>query len=216
MQLTKEQIMTLKQSNVSKDSDKTKARVQADFKAATKTEKAAIVDLTGQKITAVYRVSKTGMVSAKIVVAMSQVLNVKPWYYTGEIEEREPEDGQISQFLKVHGYAKLAKLTTPEKPKRTYNKKQKPEPVADPATVAVTDEAITPVDQPDDTKVAESGMGDALQVTIQFSDEPKMKQAVAELTEQEAVELLHTLLIRAKGGGEAEAIADIVKRCLLK
>ena len=30
------------------------------------------------------------------------------------------------------------------------------------------------------------------------------------------MELLHTLFIRAKGGGKAAHIADVVKRCLLK
>jgi hypothetical protein len=42
-----------------------------------------------------------------------------------------------------------------------------------------------------------------------------MQKAVKDLSEQEAIELLHTLFIRAKGGGEAELIADVVKRCLL-
>ena len=56
----------------------------------------------------------------------------------------------------------------------------------------------------------------ALEVTLLFSDEPQMKKAVEELTEDEAKELLHTLFIRAKGGGDAAFMADVVKRCLLK
>jgi hypothetical protein len=223
MLLTKEQIATLKKNlNVSKNADKTKERVQADFKTATKAERKEIIDLSGQNINSIYRIYNTGSVNARILMALSQVLKVQPWYYTGEIDERaEMDEGQIGQFLKVHGYDDLSKELGRPAGKRKYERKVK---VAD-------DEAVTPtvtetqLDNGEDTSVQVTAETEqsaicetagTKEVRVLFADTPQFNKAVKELNEQEAIELLHTLFIRAKGGGEAANLADIVKRCLLK
>lgn len=223
MLLSKEQIKTLKQVDVSKNAEKTKERVAQDFKNATKEEKAAIVELTNQAISAVYRVFKTGAVNARIIVALSQVLNIEPWYYTGEIEERKPlDEAQLGQFLKVHGYDELLKELNKQHPeqhpeKRKYTRKPKPEVTTEKPSDAPVDAPteVLPADPPSVVEPSED-MEDVLEVNIVFSDDEQMKKAVEELNEEDAVALLHTLFIRAKAGGEAAVISDVVKRCLLK
>lgn len=217
MVLTQEHLKSLKRVNVSKNTDKTKERIQQDYKAASKDEKNAILELSGQGANSIYRIYTTGTITARILLAFAQTLNIQPWYYSGEIDERESlDEGQLLQFLKVHGYDDLLKEMNK---KRKYNQKPKDEPVTD----DVTDKTeITTEDEPASTSTDKSELPDdaeteeALEITLLFNDEPKMKKAVEELTEQEAVELLHALFIRAKGGSESEFIADVVKRCLLK
>jgi hypothetical protein len=214
--LVRDQIKTLKQVNVSKNSEKTKERIKHDFSNATKAEKTAIVDLTGKKVSSIYRVYKTGTVQAGIVLAMAQTLNVDPKFYTGEIDERNPlESARLKKFLKEIGYDNLAnELRGSTSAKRKYNRKPKENVTID---VPAVEEQL-----PDSTSDAVAASEDSIpesetvEVTLLFSNDTKMRQAVAELSEQEASELLHTLFIRAKGGGEAEHIADVVKRCLLK
>jgi hypothetical protein len=216
MALTKNQITSLKKNlNVSKDAEKTIERVQSDFKAAKSGEKKAVAELSGQALNSIYRIYKTGSINARILLAMSQTLNVNPFYYTGEADEKtEFEAEQLNQFLKNHGYDALLKELGKPSAKRPYNRKPKAEnaPVTETPNDELADDGMEKADA-ETTAISEKSVKE---YKLLFSDEPQMKKAVEELTETEAAELLHTLFIRAKGGGEAAEIADVVKRCLLK
>lgn len=240
MFITKNQIETLKKNfNVSKDAEKTKDRVQSDFKVATKKERDAVIDLSGQSINSIYRIYTTGSINARILLALAQTLNAQPQYYTGEVDERLPISiEQIKEFLKSQGYDALSKEIG--KAARSKHEKNPPSNVA---SITETTIAVDPVneEEPLSTTISTTKnealvcqSSDAIpsdgcntdkttadteakkEVRLVFSDEPQMEKAVEELTEQEAIELLHTLFIRAKAGGEAATIADVVKRCLLK
>jgi hypothetical protein len=217
MLLTQENLKKLKKVNVSKNAEKTKERVKQDYNAASKEDKKEIVALSGQAMNTFYRVYKTGIVNARIVLAMAQTLDIQPWYYTGEIDEREPlADGQLQQFLKVHGYNALLKELGEIKPsKRKYNRKPKEEASVSAVTSDESDE-ISETGETTDTEPETNATNAEKEIRLLFSNTPQMVKAVEELTEQDAIELLHTLFIRAKGGGEAAFIADIVKKCLLK
>jgi hypothetical protein len=173
-----------------------------------------------------YRVFKTGNAHARIILAVSQITNINPHYYTGETDERETLTvEQVRKFLADKGGEGLLAALDEEtpKPKRKYNRKPKAETPYEAAEakssdaslvtaeITVDSELVAVEDDEDDTNIE-----NVLEITLMFSDEPKMKTAVEELTEQEAMELLHTLFIRAKGGSQAEFLADVVKRCLLK
>jgi hypothetical protein len=219
MALTKNQIASLKKNlNVSKDAEKTIERVQSDFKAAKSGDKKTVAELSGQALNSIYRIFKTGSINARILLAMSQTLNVNPFYYTGEVDEKtELETEHISQFLKNHGYDALLNEIGKPSAKRPYNRKPKADNV--PVTETTDNEQVGDgLEKSISTDAGETEMAvEAVkEIKLLFSDEPQMKKAVEELTEAEAAELLHTLFIRAKGGGEAAKIADVVKRCLLK
>ena len=101
-------IQQLKQSNISKDAEKTSARVQEIWKAASAAEKQAVCDLSGSAKATIYRIFKTGGVSAKLVIAIAQVLKVDPLYLTGEAESRGAyNEAAATSFLSRLGYDKL-------------------------------------------------------------------------------------------------------------
>jgi len=101
-------IQQLKQSNISKDGPKTSARVQEVWKAAAAADKQAVCDLSGSAKATIYRIFKTGGISAKLAVAMAQVLHVDPLYLTGEAEERGAyNEAAATKFLSRLGYDKL-------------------------------------------------------------------------------------------------------------
>jgi len=215
MLLTKEQLKLLKKGNVSKDAAKTMERVQQDYRAASTAEKKAVVALMGQHINTLYRVYNTGIVGARIALALAQTLNVTPFYYTGETDERGPADDKaILAFLEAKGYKALLKELDAKPAKRKYTRKPKEE-AAPAAETTVQEAAAEPLAETCE-ECGEAEMEDVLEITLAFPDDPEMNQAVAELTETEAAELLHTLFIRAKGGGDAKLLLDVVKRCLLR
>ena len=101
-------IQQLKQSNISKDGEKTSARVQEVWRAASAAEKQAVCDLSGSAKATVYRIFKTGGVSAKLAIALSQVLKVDPLYLTGEVDERGVyNEAAATSFLSRLGYDKV-------------------------------------------------------------------------------------------------------------
>lgn len=206
MPLSSEQIKTLKQVNISKDPDKTKQRVKQDFSSASNLNKRAIEELSGQKRHSFYRAYNTGSVNARLVIAMSQILNVTPFYYTGEEDEKKPFDNSVLRtFLKQLNYKKLLESSseTGVKPaKRPYNRKQKAAPAAE-----ISEKPLETPAQPDNSQ--------SFVIHLTLPDSPEIQQVVAEMSEEEAVTLLKAMLIREKTGQEAGQISVLIKRCLL-
>ena len=80
-------VSKLKQSNISKDGDKTKARVKPLWRAANKDQREAILSTADVKDVSVRRAYVTGSISAKLVAAISRTLNVNPYFLTGQADE---------------------------------------------------------------------------------------------------------------------------------
>ncbi len=185
MSITKETILLLKRTDVSRDAEKTKQRVKEGFLSLRNKQKTEIVELSGLKRTSIYRVFREGSISAKITLAMAQILNVSPFYFTGETDQKEPlTDAQVVSFLKAKGYLKIADMMSEEL--KSENKQPNP---------------VVPA-------------GGSLFIPV-FPDNPEFNEAVSYLREEDAITLLRALLIRGKAGGDAAQIADVVKRCLL-
>ncbi len=185
--VTPELIAQLKQVNVSKDKDKTAERVKSLFSAASRKDKKTIEELSNQKRTSIYRVFKTGSISAKLLLPLAEVLGVDPYYFTGEADEQgDCTDTAILQFLGEHQY----KFTPPKtrKPRRTREQMEECE--------------STPPE-------------DVVSVTVTFSNTDRMKEAAETLDYDNAASLLNGLSLRAKAGGEAEQLWELVKLCLL-
>ena len=186
-------IQQLKQSNISKDGPKTSARVQEIWKAASAAQKQAVCDLSGSAKATVYRIFKTGGISAKLALALSQVLNLDPRYLTGEVDDRgEYVEADVAKFLSRLGYDKL--LSEQEKAARVAQRelaRQKKEALAAeeaPAAAAAVDE------------------------------KPAQKEAPANeiVTNADILILLQALEIRAKAGiPEAKQLLGQIKILLL-
>ena len=97
----------LKQVNISKDGEKTKVRFKEVWKAASSTKKNEVKGLAGVAQNTIYRVGNTGSISAKLALAIAQVLNINPLYLTGEANEvGEYTDKSVNSLLRKHGYDK--------------------------------------------------------------------------------------------------------------
>ncbi|MCL2081393.1 MAG: hypothetical protein FWH16_04765 [Oscillospiraceae bacterium] len=193
--LSLDTIKQIKQSNVSKDAEKTKARIKEEFTAAPKDIKAAIIGRTTQNRNTIYRAIHTGSASGRIILAFAETLDISPFYFTGAIDEKEAcTEKAVKNFLSEYGYKKLA----PKPEKKVRKQPEKPaESESESIPPAITAEAHPTV----------------FRVSINESD--KMRSMVDELDLASASQLLEALFIRAKAGGNAEQLCEIVKYCLL-
>ena len=150
--LSAEFIQKLKQSNISVNKDKTKDRVERLWKSATADQKQAVLELAGVITATVYRIYRTGSISAKLAVPLAQALNVSPLYLTGEVDE--PGECSVTALRKLllkHGYKKLVEKANLKRP---YQRKEttadiKPTAPADSAeSVEIESEAAMLLAQP--------------------------------------------------------------------
>jgi hypothetical protein len=214
MFLTGEQMKSLKQANVSKDKRKTQERFKTDFTLTSPAQKRALEEISGQNKNSIYRVTRTGSPNARIVLAMAQVKDITPFYYTGETDEAEPcTDALIVRFLETHGYDDLAAELNRglnEKPKRSYNRK-KPKNVVSVMDNAETetDDTATIITEPVDTPstIEDSAEHESQIVSEDLPEESETDIDINAISEDDAVFLLKAMYIRSKAGQSKRLIA---------
>ena len=188
--LTTTQIKSLKQNNISVDAEKTKQRVSQVWKSQKNATKNDVVALAGCSKATVYRIFDTGSINIKLAIAIGQVMNINPYYLTGEMDELGTF-GEIllMQILDQHGYQKvldeIAPLPAgePVKQKRKYTRKPKP---------VIEEAALEP--EPEAETKTENEPAPAPQVDIDISEEDLQA-------------LLHSLIILDRAG-----IADAAEK----
>jgi len=220
----KELVSKLKQSNISKHGDKTKARVKPLWKTANKDEREAILSISDVKDVSIRRAYVTGSISAKLVAAISKTLNVNPYYLTGQVDEAgEYSETLLVELLKDHKYDKLLTeaglLGSPEK--NRGRRKAAPaivdaEPAVAPVTAVPAPEeppvaAVTaaPEEPPAVSETVEQADTNSV-ITIQV---PAMDDV--HLTEDESILLLKAAFLKAKAGGVGAEKARQIKAMLL-
>ena len=197
-------IQQLKQTNISADSEKTAQRVEALWKSAKNAQKREVTELAGSAVTTVYRVYNTGHISAKLALALAQVLNVSPFYLSAESDEPEVfSEGALNAFLTAHGYEALAREVEPPKRRRAPRARRVKEPEADageePAGAAETGEDAPP---PEDECPSE------IEIEVfAFEDEEEAPELDVELCDEDIITLVHALRLRAACGVEGAAAA---------
>jgi len=149
-----------------------------------------VCELSGSAKATVYRIFKTGGISAKLALAMGKVLCVDPLYLTGELDEPgEYTEADAMELLVRLGYNKL--LVEQEKAQRRaqreaakLQKREEPAPAAEAA----------------------------------LEEKPALKEAPANeiVTNEDILVLLQALEIRAKAGiPEAKELLRQMKLLLL-
>jgi len=145
------QLQQLKRTNISIVPEKTKQRVTKLWKDLKIKQKQAIRDLAGITAQPVYRTQETGTISARLVLAFAQSLNINPYYLTGEADEPgECTEAVIRELLLKYGYRELiASMEIPEaKPaKRKYERRIKPD-VMEAAVEEAVEEAVAEEEAP--------------------------------------------------------------------
>jgi len=188
--ITTAQLKSLKQNDISADAEKTKARAEQLWKAQKNATKNDLVAFAGCSPATVHRIYKTGSIHIKLALAFGQVLNVNPYYLTGEADEPgEFTEALLLQILEQHGYKQLAEEIAPPapaaeevvKPKRKYTRKAMPVEEAAP----VPEPEPEPQPEPEPEPVA---------------DEEPAPGADIDLPEEDLQALLHTLVILDRAG----------------
>jgi transcriptional regulator with XRE-family HTH domain len=136
--LTAEQLQKLKRTNISVNAEATKQRVEEIFRHAKLKQKQAVRELAGISTQTVSNVYRTGGISAKMALALAQVLDVSPFYLTGEADEPgEFSEAEQRKLLLKHGYRALVaaiELAENEKqPRRAMQEELQPAMAAAPA-----------------------------------------------------------------------------------
>jgi len=118
-------IKRLKQSSIATQPEKTAARVRSIWRPLPRATRNEILALADVKKPSIERAYKTGNISAKILVSMSQVLQIDPLYILGTVDEARPFDSDLLiEFLKELNYdVSKRNLTTTRKRKASspYN-----------------------------------------------------------------------------------------------
>ena len=194
--ISSEQLKDLKQVSISVDPAKTKERTQQIWKSQKNATKNDFIAFAGCSPATVHRIYKTGSIHIKIAIAFGQVLNVNPYYLTGEADEPgEFSDAILLQLLQQHGYAKLAEEIAPTasaeeavKPKRKYTRKAKSVvEEAAPEPEVVPEPKSQPEPEPEPEEAPEMVEEPAPAADIDFSEE-------------EMQALLHSLVILERAG----------------
>jgi hypothetical protein len=205
-------VKLLKQVNISKNTEKTAVRLKEALAAASRADKALIVSQTGQNRNSLYRAVKTGSASARIIIPIAEVLNISPYFLDGSLDEKgECSDAIVKDYLLKLGYKKLfaaPKAVTREKAKAAPKKAAKSK-SGDPKVEEIHVKEPAKVKQHAD----ENLQATMFRVTINESEQ--MREATKNLDLQSATQLLEALFIRAKAGGNAERLCEVVKHCLL-
>ena len=229
-----ELVSKLKQSNVSKDGDKTKARVKPLWRAANKDQREAILSLADVKDVSIRRVYVTGSISAKLASAISRTLNVNPYYLTGQVDEvGEYSEGLLVALLKDHKYdsllaeAGLIGIVEKKRGRRKATTAKDKESIAAPIETSVVGETVaTPEEKSVATTTADAPEEQPI-ITLQAEepdDEPVLAPVMTiqipcvedvDLTEDESIILLKAVFLKAKAGGAGAEKARQLKAMLL-
>ena len=211
--ITNQIIKELKQTrNIERDAEKVKIRMRDIITNSSKKDKDILEKLTGQKRTSFYRVAREGLITAKVAVAFAKVFNLSPYYLTGLVDEKGTcSDEVMIKFLNDCGYQTLDFMN--ERPKRKYTKRIKPEE----NTQSVSDESADASESALETnlEIISDLAKNKIIMRVKISNTPKTQEVAENLSFDEMTQLLQSLSIRAKTGGDAKNIINVVKYCLL-
>jgi len=215
--LKSEVIKKLKQNNVSKNAEKTIERLKSIWKPLATPERDEILSLTGLVKSAIERAYKTGNASAKIIAAVSQVVEVDPLYLAGISDEQRPyNDDLVVSFLTELGY---------DIGKRDIVKRGKSTPVS--APVSPPKDTATPKAKV--TTAKSDAKADEVPSPSSFntlSDLPSISASLAkllngdiqgklsELTEENIILMLKSLTVQSEFSADKKNRLELIK-CLL-
>jgi len=206
----------LRQTNVSNFPEKTKERVEDVWKSCQKDVKHAILDLAGVNHKSYNRVCKVGTISARLALALAQTVNITPYYFTGEEDEKqEYSDKAARQFIKDCGYNDILIEYDRSKPKRRKPRQKKVDEAALAAQSAycvVGEKACETMGRSTEFIRSVIDMFNKRYNGLPF----EQISCINGLTNDEMAALLISLAVKAKAGGEAATALKIINLFLLK
>jgi len=181
MMFDREFISKLGTKSLSKDTEKTKARVNAAWNGADKKKQKEVLELADVKYAIAYRVRSIGTITTKMTIAYSQALNLDPYYLIGAVDENVGYSYAAAKKLLMEiGAGKLVKAF---------------------------EKAYTP--SKEDSPSVEESLAEDISAPAEV-EELSAQEATQKLTEEDMMTLLRGLVIKA-GTGKPKAVADILK-----
>ena len=192
-------IKQLKQTNISADSEKTAQRVEAVWKSAKNVQKREVTGLSGSAVSTIYRVYNTGHISAKLALAMAQVLDISPFYLTAESDEPGAfSEDALNLFLTAHGYEALAQEEEPKRRRAPRTRRVK----------EAEEEANAEEPAPEEECASEDEPEIEIEVFVtEDEDTGDAPEPGVELCDEDILILIHALRLRAACGVEGAACA---------
>jgi len=140
MLLSSELLQKTKRTNVSENPAITRQRVEELLRPAKLAQKKAIRELADVSTQVFHSIYSKGIISIKMVIAISKELDVNPFFLTGKVDEPgEFSEESLRDLLLKHGYRDLvALMELPERKKRPYTRRVKPD---EPAPQTAMEEA---------------------------------------------------------------------------
>ena len=189
-------------SNISVDAEKTKERFERLWKTSSPSAKNTLQELADVGRNTIYRVYETGVISARLLTAASQVTNVNPYYIIGETDEDNGSSDEImTKFLHQHGYPNFKMesdiLTERQRTSKTKAKKgSKSEP-----TIKEDTPTITIVEEEPTMKITmkENINGKADNIPIS-QIKPVIPSFLTDFDESKVILLIRGIIIRAEEG----------------
>ena len=205
----KELYNKLKQTNVSKDQEKTKERVKAVWSTLGKQQKQEIFNISDLKKATLERTCRLGNISVILATALAEVARIDPYYLTAETDEKQENisDSTIESFLIDHNY----KNVIDETQQTVYYRHDYSE--GNPYMHSV-------IDKQADAEVVESASSGAIIPLIASNILGTLteddKTSLESMTEDDMLYLLKAINLRARFNTDAKSKTLLLKKILIE
>ena len=205
---SKELYNKLKQTNVSKDPEKTKERVKAVWAMLDKQQKQEVFNISDLKKATLERTCRLGNISAILATALAEISRIDPYYLAAITDNKQEDvsDALIDSFLIDHNYQNLVN----EAQQNMYSKPEYSQEYHN--LHFATDKSSETVQFPD------AGSGAfipqiASNILGTLSDDDKT--SLESMTEDDMIYLLKALNLRARFNENAKSITVLLKKILI-
>ena len=205
---SKELYNKLKQTNISKDPEKTKDRVKAVWAALDKQQKQEVFNISDLKKATLERTCRLGNISVILATALAEIARVDPYYLAAitDTKQEDVSDAVIDSFLIDHNYKNVLHETQqnvyykPEYNEEYHNAHSNADKMSETAQFPdASSSAFIP-------QIASNILGS-------LSDDDKT--SLESMTEDDMIYLLKALNLRARFNEDAKSITVLLKKILI-
>ena len=202
---SKELYNKLKQTNISKDRDKTRERVKAVWTALDKQQKQEVLNISDLKKATLERTCRVGNLSVTLATALAEITRIDPYYLAAITDDMQTNipDSTIESFLIDHKYKNLIRETRQTIYYRPEHAEQSPDTDMETDTEGSAGAELNSASIPQIASNILSALTD---------DE---KASLESMSEDDMINLLKALNLRARFNEDAKSITVLLKKILI-
>ena len=206
---SKELYNKLKQTNISRNAEKTKERVKAVWQTLDKQQRQEVFNISDLKKATLERSSRLGNISVTLATALAEVTRIDPYYLAAltDVKQENVSDSVIESFLIDHNYKKLIN----EAKQNVYYHQDYTEQIPIMQTI--------PDGQTEQARIIETNVNHASisQIAANILDTltDADKTSLESMAEDDMIYLLKALNLRARFNDDAKTITVLVKKILI-